>query len=76
MSDNPSKLSVPLLEEANYPTWRPAMEARLRQFGVFRIVTGETQEPSPPGLIPPTRCDAYSVRRVWSGRRRGENKRR
>jgi hypothetical protein len=54
MSDNPSKLSVPLLEEANYPTWRPAMEARLRQFGDFRIVTVETQEPSPPGLIPPT----------------------
>jgi hypothetical protein len=54
MSDNPSKLSVPLLEEANYPTWRPAMEAPLRQFSVFRIVTGETQEPSPPGLIPPT----------------------
>jgi hypothetical protein len=52
MSDNPSKLSVPLLEEANYPTWRPAMEARLRQLGIFRIVTGETQEPSPPGLIP------------------------
>jgi hypothetical protein len=54
MLDNPSKLSVPLLEEANYPIWRPAMEVRLRQFGVFRIVTGETQEPSPPGLIPPT----------------------
>jgi hypothetical protein len=54
MSDNPSKLSVPLLEEVNYPTWRPAMEARLRQFGVFRTVTGETQEPLLPGLIPPT----------------------
>jgi hypothetical protein len=26
----------------------------LRQFGVFRIVTGETQEPSPPALIPHT----------------------
>jgi hypothetical protein len=54
MSNNPSKLSVPLLEEANYPTWHPAMKARLRQFGVFRIVTVETQEPLPPGLIPPT----------------------
>jgi transposase InsO family protein len=51
MSDNPSKLSVPLLEEANYPTWRPAMEARLRQLSIFRIVTGETQELLPPGLI-------------------------
>jgi hypothetical protein len=40
MPDNLSKLSVPLLEEANYPTWRSAMEARLRQFGVFRIITG------------------------------------
>jgi hypothetical protein len=28
------------------------MEARLRQLGVFRIVTGKTQEPLPPGLIP------------------------
>jgi hypothetical protein len=54
MSVNPSKLSVPLLEEANYPTWRPAMETRLRQFGIFRIITGETQEPSPPALIPHT----------------------
>jgi hypothetical protein len=54
MLDNPSKLSVPYLEEANYPTWCPAMEARLHQFGVFRMVTGETQEPLPPGLIPPT----------------------
>jgi transposase InsO family protein len=54
MSDNPSKLSVPLLKEANYPTWHPAMEVRLRQLGVFRIVTGETQEPSLPGLIPHT----------------------
>jgi transposase InsO family protein len=54
MSDNLSKLSVPLLEEANYLTWRPAMEARLRQFGIFRIVTGETQEPLPPALIPHT----------------------
>jgi hypothetical protein len=54
MSDNLSKLSVPLLEEANYPIWHPAMEARLRQFGVFRIITDKTQEPLPPGLIPPT----------------------
>jgi hypothetical protein len=54
MSDNLSKLSVPLLEEANYPTWRPAMEVRLRQFSAFRIVTGEMQEPSPPSLILPT----------------------
>jgi hypothetical protein len=54
MLDNPLKLSVPLLEEANYPTWCPAMEARLRQFGVFCIVTGKTQEPLPPSLIQPT----------------------
>jgi hypothetical protein len=60
MSDNPSKLSVPLLEEANYLAWRPAMEARLRQLGIFRIVTGETQEPLPPGLIPHTR-DAWAM---------------
>jgi hypothetical protein len=55
MSDNPPKLSVPLLvpllKEANYPAWHPAMEARLHQFDVFRIVTGKTQEPSPPALI-------------------------
>jgi hypothetical protein len=30
------------------------MEAQLRQFGVFCIVTGKTQEPSLPGLILPT----------------------
>jgi hypothetical protein len=54
MLNNPSKLSMPLLKEANYPTWNPTMEARLHQFGVFHIVTGETQEPSPPGLILPT----------------------
>jgi hypothetical protein len=30
------------------------MEARLRQFGAFCNVTGETQEPSPPALIPHT----------------------
>jgi hypothetical protein len=59
MLDNPLKLSVPLLEEANYLTWRPAMEARLRQFSVLRIVTGETQEPLPPALIPYTQ-DANS----------------
>jgi hypothetical protein len=44
MSDNPSKLTVPLLEETNFPLWRPAMEARLRQLGVFRIVTGKRTE--------------------------------
>jgi hypothetical protein len=48
MSDNLSKLTVGLLEEANFPTWRPAMEARLRQLGVFRIVTGERTEPEEP----------------------------
>jgi transposase InsO family protein len=54
MSDNPSKLTVPLLEETNYPTWRPAMEARLRQLGVFRIVTGERQQPEEPDYVTPT----------------------
>jgi hypothetical protein len=37
MSDNPSKLTVPLLEEANYPAWCPAMEARLRQGMHFSV---------------------------------------
>jgi hypothetical protein len=54
MSDNPSKLSVPLLEEANFPTWRRAMEARLRQLGVFRIVTGERTEPEEPDYVEET----------------------
>jgi hypothetical protein len=48
MSDNPSKLTVPLLEETNFPSWRLAMEARLRQLGVFRIVTGERTVPQTP----------------------------
>jgi hypothetical protein len=51
MLDNPLKLSVPLLEEANYSTSCPAMEARLRQLGDFHIVTGKTQELLLPGLI-------------------------
>jgi transposase InsO family protein len=51
MSDNPSKLTVGLLEEANFPTWRPAMEACLRQLGVFRIVTGERTEPEVPDYV-------------------------
>jgi hypothetical protein len=54
MSDNPSKLTVGLLEEANFPTWRPVMEARLRQLGVFRIVTGERTEPEEPNYVVPT----------------------
>jgi hypothetical protein len=54
MSDNPSKLTVPLLEETNFPSWRLAMEARLRQLGVFRIVTGERKEPEAPDYVTPT----------------------
>jgi hypothetical protein len=54
MSDNPSNLSMPLLKETKYLSWCPAMEVRLCQFGMFRIVTGEKQESSPPGVIPPT----------------------
>jgi hypothetical protein len=53
MSDNPSKLTVPLLEETNFPSWRPAMEARLRQLGVFRIVTCERKEPEVPNYTVP-----------------------
>jgi hypothetical protein len=54
MSDNPSTLTVPLLEETNFPLWCPAMEARLRQLGVFRIVTGEHKEPEAPDYAVPT----------------------
>lgn len=55
MTDTSSKLSAALLDEYNYHSWRPAMESRLRQLGCFRIVTGESQEPSPPMLIAATR---------------------
>jgi hypothetical protein len=48
MLDNPSQLTVPLLEETNFPTWCPAMEARLRQLRVSCIVTGECKEPEVP----------------------------
>jgi hypothetical protein len=54
MSDNPSKLTVPLLEEANFPAWRLAMEARLRQLGVFRIVTGKRTAPQTPNYVEET----------------------
>jgi hypothetical protein len=61
MSDNPSKLTVGLLEEANFPTWRPAMEARLRQLGVFRIVTGERTEPEEPDYVEETPATATAA---------------
>jgi hypothetical protein len=61
MSDNPSKLTVPLLEETNFPTWRPAMEARLRQLGVFRIVTGERTEPEAPDYVVKTTATATAT---------------
>jgi transposase InsO family protein len=61
MSDNPSKLSVGLLEEANFPTWRPAMEARLRQLGVFRIVTGKRTEPEEPDYVEETPATATAA---------------
>jgi hypothetical protein len=54
MSDGPLELSMPLLEEANYPTWRPAMEAHLRQLGVFRIVTGKRTAPQTPDYVKET----------------------
>jgi hypothetical protein len=73
--DNPSKLMVPLLEETNFPSWRPAMEARLRQLGVFRIVTGERKEPEVPDYAVPTPAAgtaaapiAARASRRWSGR--------
>jgi hypothetical protein len=58
MSDNPSKLTVPLLEETNFPLWRPAMEARLRQLGVFCIVTGERTAPQTPDYVEETPATA------------------
>jgi hypothetical protein len=44
MSDNPSKQTVPLLEETNFPLWRPAMEARLCELGNILIVTGKCKK--------------------------------
>jgi hypothetical protein len=61
MLDNPLKLIVPLLEETNFPTWRPAMEARLRQLGVFRIVTGERTEPKEPDYVVETSATATAA---------------
>jgi hypothetical protein len=58
MSDNPSKLMMPLLEEANFPTWRPAMEACLSQLGVFRIVTSERTAPQTPNYVKETPATA------------------
>jgi transposase InsO family protein len=57
MSDNPSKLNVGLLEETNFLAWRPAIEARLRQLGVFRIVTSERTEPKEPNTPAPRHCE-------------------
>jgi hypothetical protein len=48
MLDNALKLTVGLLKETNFPTWCPAMEARLCQLGVFRIVTSERTAPEAP----------------------------
>jgi hypothetical protein len=53
MLDNPSKLTGPLLEETNFPSWCPAMKARLHQLGVFRIVAGEFKEPEVPNYAVP-----------------------
>jgi hypothetical protein len=54
MLDNPSKLTIGLLEETNFPMWRPAMEAHLRQLGVFRVVTSKCMEPEAPNYAKPT----------------------
>jgi hypothetical protein len=54
MSDNPSKLMVPHMEETNFPVWHPAMEACLRQLGVFHIITGKRKEPEVPDYALPT----------------------
>jgi hypothetical protein len=61
MSDNPSKLIVPLLEETNFPMWCPAMEARLRQLGIFRDVTGERTEPEEPNYVMETPATATAA---------------
>jgi hypothetical protein len=61
MLDNLSKLCVPLLEEANFPTWRLAMEARLRQLGVFRIVTSKRTEPEEPNYVKETPATATAA---------------
>jgi hypothetical protein len=61
MSDNPSKLTVGLLEETNFLTWCPAMEARLRQLGVFCIVTGERTEPEEPNYVEETPATATAA---------------
>jgi hypothetical protein len=54
MSDNPSKLMVPHMEETNFPVWHPAMEACLRLLGVFHIITGKRKEPEVPDYTLPT----------------------
>jgi hypothetical protein len=54
MSDIPSKLTVSLLEETNFPSCRPAMEAHLGQLGVSRIVTSKRKEPEVPNYLVPT----------------------
>jgi hypothetical protein len=61
MSDNPSKLMVPLLEESNFPLWRPAMEACLRQLGIFRIVTGKRTELEEPNYVEETPATATAT---------------
>jgi hypothetical protein len=53
----------------NYPCSSPGTAA-------CSCATAYSLSTSPPFTVPFRRCDAYSVRRVWSGRRRCENKRR
>jgi hypothetical protein len=55
MADVPTALSlqVDTLMEANWLQWRPAMTARLRQRGLWRVTMGELLPPSEPTLFEP-----------------------
>jgi hypothetical protein len=55
MADIPtaSSLQVDTLIEANWLQWRPAMTARLRQRGLWRVTMGESLPPSEPTLFEP-----------------------
>ena len=41
LEDKSTKLSIPKLDESNYPLWSSQMRAYLRSRDLFKVVTGE-----------------------------------
>jgi hypothetical protein len=54
----PKPTSVPLLEESNWHSWCPLMEAHLAQLGILRLVNGMLVHPVVPSFFEPERNTA------------------